>query len=162
MTPRILTAALAALLAAAPLAQAAPSDEEMRAIGAARTEYDRARRAIDRKDWKEAIASLERAARHDPRDAELQNLLGFSHRSSGNMDAAFSHYARALELNPRHRGAHEYIGRAYLMTDRPEKAVEHLEILEKQCPELCKERDLLRKAIDEYPWPPPGRVTRSY
>jgi len=31
------------------------------------------------------------------------------------MDLALKHYKRSIELNPRHRGAHEYIGEAYLM-----------------------------------------------
>ena len=78
------------------------------------------------------------------------------------MDAAFRHYFRALELNPRHRGTHEYIGRAYLMADKPEKAVEHLNKLEQYCPEGCRERELLRQAIQDYPWPPAARMTRSY
>jgi len=29
------------------------------------------------------------------------------------MKQAFEHYERALKLNPRHRGAHEYVGEAY-------------------------------------------------
>lgn len=161
---RILPAlALAVVLAAAPaLAPAAPSEEEMNAINAARADYERGKRAIDRMAWKEAIDALQAAARKDPGNAEFQNLLGFSYRSSGNMEAAFRHYGKALELNPGHRGAREYLGRAYLMTDQPEKAVDQLQQLEKLCPETCRERDLLRKAIDDYPWPPPGRTARGY
>lgn len=34
---------------------------------------------------------------------------------SGQLDLAFKHYQRALQLDPRHLGAHEYIGEAYLM-----------------------------------------------
>ena len=30
---------------------------------------------------------------------------------------AFKHYERALQLNPRHRGAHEYVGEAYLIVN---------------------------------------------
>src|SRR3972149_10628655 len=30
------------------------------------------------------------------------------------MDLAFKYYERALAINPRHRGAHEYVGEAYL------------------------------------------------
>ena len=39
---------------------------------------------------------------------------------------------------------------------------DQLQELEKLCPETCRERELLRKAIDDYPWPPPGRSARSY
>ena len=159
----LVPAVLSALIAAASLAaRAEASPEESRGIAAARADYERGRAAIDKMDWKAAIPALESAARHDPRDAEFQNLLGFAHRNLGNMDLAFKHYFRALELNPKHKGAHEYIGRAYLMVDKPEKAVEHLRLLEKACWEVCRERDLLRRAIDEYPWPSEPRLSRSY
>lgn len=154
---------LAAALALPAAALAAPTEEEVAAINAARADYQRGKRAIDRLDWKEAIAALEAAAGKDPGNADVQNLLGFAQRASGNMDAAFRHYARALELNPGHRGAHEYLGRAYLMADKPEKAVEVLEKLERLCMGACRERDTLRKAIEEYPWPPQSRTTaRGY
>jgi Flp pilus assembly protein TadD len=158
--PSALVTAIA--LAIALPAVAAPTQEEIDAINASRADYDRGKRAIDRMAWKEAIDALEGAVRKDPGNAEFHNLLGFSYRSSGNMEAAFRHYNKALELNPGHRAAREYLGRAYLMTDQPEKAVDQLQQLEKLCPEACRERELLRKAIDDYPWPPPGRSARSY
>jgi Flp pilus assembly protein TadD len=167
MKQKIRVLALAAMLAcgaAVPAtARAAASDDTKSSIAAARADYERGRKAIERMDWIGAIAALESAARHDPRDPEFQNLLGFAYRNKGDMDAAFRHYARALELNPYHRAAHEYIGRAYLMTDKPEKAVEHLKALERDCPAGCRERELLKKAIEAYPWPDAGgRVTRTY
>lgn len=160
MKPLLLALALAACMLP-PLAHAEASDDTKTRIAAAKVDYERARKAIDRLDWKGAIAALESAAGHDPQDAEFQNLLGFAHRNNGNMEAAFRHYFRALELNPFHRGAHEYIGRAYLMSDKPEKALEHLKALERQCPEGCKERDLLKRAIAEYPWPDQARLSGS-
>ena len=120
MKPLILAILLACLAPA--VARAEASEDAKTRIAAARADYERARKALDRLDWKGAIRELESAARNDPGDAEFQNLLGYAHRNSGDMDAAFRHYFRALELNPFHRGAHEYIGRAYLMTDKPEKA----------------------------------------
>src|SRR5512147_2858614 len=95
-----LTALAALLLGAVPPAGAAPSDEEVRSIAAARAQYERGRKAVDRMDWKEAIAAFDSAARLDPNDAEFQNMLGFSYRNAGDMNAAFAHYAKALELNP--------------------------------------------------------------
>ena len=157
---RLVPALLAALAIAAPLAVRAEASPDMtNGIAAAKLDYERARKALDKLDWKAAIASLEAAAQKDPGDAEFQNLLGFAHRNLGNMDLAFKHYFRALELNPKHKGAHEYIGRAYLMVDKPEKAVEHLRLLEKACWDTCRERDSLKKAIDEYPWPSESRLS---
>lgn len=156
-------AVLSALIAAAPFAaRAEASPEESRGIAAARADYERGKLAIEKMDWKTAIPALESAARHDPRDAEFQNLLGFAHRNLGNMDAAFRHYNKALELNPKHRGAHEYIGRAYLMVNKPEKAREHLKALESACFDVCREHTALKKAIDEYPWPSEPRLSRTY
>ena len=160
MKPLIL--ALLVACAAPGLARAEASDDAKTRIAAARVDYERARKALDRLDWKAAIAALDSAAANDPGDAEFQNLLGYAHRNNGDLDASFRHYFRALELNPYHRGAHEYIGRAYLMSDKPEKAVEHLKALERGCPDGCKERDLLRRAIDDYPWPSQPRMSRSY
>lgn len=158
----LLLAVAIALLAVTADARAEASEDTRSAIAAARVDYERARKAIDRMDWKEAIAALESAAKRDPADAEFQNLLGFAHRNLGNMEAAFRHYDRALALNPWHRGAHEYIGRAYLMADKPDKAIEHLKALDRLCASGCRERDLLRRAIDEYPWPADARMSRSY
>ena len=158
----LLAALLIALAAAPALVRAEAAPDAKTRIAAARVDYERGRKAIDRMDWKSAIAALESAAEHDPLDPEFQNLLGFSHRNAGNMDAAFKHYGRALELNPYHRPAHEYIGRAYLMVDKPEKAVEHLKFLERNCPDGCRERELLKKAIDDYPWPAQSRMSRTY
>jgi Flp pilus assembly protein TadD len=158
----LVPAVVSMLLAVAPLvARAEASPEESNGVAAARADYARARQALDKLDWGTAIVALESAARHDPRDAEFQNLLGFANRNLGNMDAAFRHYFKALELNPRHRGAHEYIGRAYLMVDKPEKAREHLKLLEKACWDTCREYELLKRAIDEYPFPE-ARLTRTY
>ena len=162
MTPFARLFALA-LIAAAPLAQAAPTETDMRAIAAANKDYQYAKQAIAKEDWKSAIAALNRAARNDPNSADVQNLLGFSYRGSGDLESAFKHYARALEINPRHLGAHEYVGRTYLLAGKPEKAKEHLALLEKYCSETCPERESLKKAIAEYdPWKSGVRAGRSY
>lgn len=156
------TACFVAFLAPA-IAFAAPTDTQIKAIAAAASEYKIAKQAIEREDWKTAIAALNSAAGYDPQDADIQNLLGYSYRKSGDLDGAFKHYSRALDLNPRHLGAHEYVGRAYLLAGKPEKAKEHLAALERYCFEKCPERDSLQKAIAEWdPWKGNVRAGRSY
>ena len=108
------------------------------------------KKAIDAKDWKAAIKSLSSAALRDTRNADIQNYLGYAHRNAGQLDLAFKHYERALQLNPRHRGAHEYIGEAYLIANNLPKAEEHLGALQKICLIPCEEYDDLRKKIAEY------------
>lgn len=159
--PRTLCLALALSLPVVTLA--APTEMQVKAIAAAAYDYKLGRQAIDREDWKAAIAAFISAANHDPQDADVQNLLGYSYRKNGDLDNAFKHYSRALDLNPRHLGAHEYLGRAYLMAGKPEKAKEHLDMLEKYCFERCQERDSLKKAIAEWdPFKATARAGKPY
>ncbi len=113
-------------------------------------EHAAGKKAIEAGDWNGAIKSLTAAAQRDSRNADIQNLLGYAYRKSGQLDPAFKHYQRALQLDPRHRGAHEYIGEAYLMVDNPAKAEEHLAALKKICLSVCEERDDLIKSIERY------------
>lgn len=113
------------------------------------SDYAAGKKAIERKDWARAIVALDKAAAGDPDDADTQNLLGYANRKLGRMDEAFRHYNRALKLNPKHLGAHEYVGEAYLMVGKPEKAREHLAALQKLCTS-CEELGDLQKAIAEY------------
>ena len=108
------------------------------------------RAAIEAKDWQGAIRAFSSAALRDTRNADTQNYLGYAYRHTGQMDLAFKHYERALQLNPRHRGAHEYIGEAYLMANELAKAEAHLGALEKICLIPCEEYEDLKKAIAEY------------
>jgi hypothetical protein len=66
------------------------------------------------------------------------------------MDLAFEHYKRSIELNPRHRGAHEYIGEAYLLVNDLPSAEKHLAALRSICLLQCEELADLEKAIAAY------------
>jgi tetratricopeptide (TPR) repeat protein len=90
------------------------------------------------------------AARRDPDSADLQNYLGYANRKQRQFDAAFRHYKRALELDPRHRGAHEYIGEAYLETNDLAGAERHLAALRGICLLPCEELTDLEKAVAQY------------
>lgn len=58
--------------------------------------------------------------------------------------------ASGLQLNPRHRGAHEYIGEAYLKANNLAKAEEHLATLQRICLIPCEEYEDLKKAVADY------------
>ena len=148
--PGIAGALLAIALALAP--GAAPADPDDGDSNAAKLDPDYAagKQAIEAKSWNAAIKSLSSAALRDTRNADIQNYLGYAYRHAGQLDLAFRHYARALQLNPRHRGAHEYVGEGYLMVDNPAKAEEHLVALQKICLIPCEEYEDLKKAIAEY------------
>jgi len=128
-------------------AMADPTEEEE---GQLDPDYAAGKKAVQEKNWPVAIRALSSAALRDTRNADIQNYLGYSYRNSGQMDLAFKHYEKALQLNPRHRGAHEYVGEAYLMVDNLPKAEEHLAALRTICLVPCEKLDDLRKKIDEY------------
>jgi len=107
-------------------------------------------KAVESKNWSDAIRLLSSAALRDTRNPDIENYLGFAYRNSGELSLAFQHYNRALTLNPRHRGAHEYIGEAYLMIGNRAKAEEHLAALRKICLLPCQEYGHLEKKFAEY------------
>jgi Flp pilus assembly protein TadD len=113
--------------------------------------FQEATKAIKGQDWAKAIGLLEKAAAAHPDSADTQNLLGYAHRKSGNLDLAFKHYNAALKLDPAHKPAHEYIGEAYLMSNDVANAEKHLAELKRLCsPFPCEELKELRRAVDEY------------
>ena len=146
---RALTPLLFALLLfAAPAAWADPTEETPGS--ATGSDYALGKKAVDAKDWATAIRLLSRAEVQDDRNPDLENLLGYAYRNAGRLDDAFRHYEAALRLNPRHRGAHEYIGEAYLMVNDPAKADEHLAVLKAICVIACEESEDLERAIAAY------------
>jgi Flp pilus assembly protein TadD len=113
-------------------------------------DYENGKKAIEAKNWKLALEQFGRAAARDPNNADIHNYLGYAHRKSGNLDAAFRSYGDALRLDPGHKGAHEYVGEAYLMVNDLARAEEHLAALDKICVFSCEEYRDLKKEIEEY------------
>ncbi len=112
-----------------------------------------ARKAIDAKDWVKAMSELNQAVRDEPRNADVHNLLGYTYRkrAAPDLGKAFEHYKTALSIDPKHRGAHEYIGEAYLTDKKPAEAEKHLAQLETLCGnKTCEEYADLAKAIADY------------
>ena len=84
------------------------------------------------------------------KDADIQNLLGFAHRKSGELDEAANYYKSALALDPKHKGALEYQGELFLMLGDKVSAEKNLQKLDKICWLGCSELDDLRTAIRNY------------
>ena len=141
---------VALLLASVPTAALADPTDDDPAATQLDPDYAAGKAAIESKDWATAVKRLSSAALRDTRNADIQNYLGYAHRQLGQMDLAFTHYQRALQLNPRHRGAHEYVGEAYLLVGNLAKAEEHLAALERICLIPCEEYEDLKKAITGY------------
>lgn len=112
-------------------------------------DYDLGADAVKAKDWQQAVYHLAIAARAEPANADVQNLLGYAYRNQKNFELAFRHYNEALKLDPKHRGAHEYIGEAYILVGNKPKAQEHLAELERICGKGCEEYQDLARAISQ-------------
>ena len=139
---------LAVCLAGALVAPAmAAGDDPFKAPVTDDADYKTGRAAIDSKDWKRAIAAMENASRKYRDEAAVYNWLGYAYRNTGDLDRAFRNYNFALRLDPKHLGAHEYIGEAYLMRKDVANAEKHLKTLESLCGKKCEEYQDLEKAI---------------
>ena len=113
---------------------------------------ERARAAIQQKDWPAAQSILRDAVARDSSNADYNNLYAYSIRKGANPDMSlvFKHYNEALRIDPKHKAAHEYLGEAYLMVGNVEKAKEHLAQLDKICFFPCAEFSELKTAISEF------------
>ncbi len=106
--------------------------------------------AVKRRDYPAAIRCFEDVVARDDRNANAYNWLGYSIRQSGDATRAIPVYEKALAIDPKHKGAHEYIGEAFLVLGNLAKAKEHLAILDKLCFLPCEEYSDLKKAVREY------------
>ena len=104
------------------------------------------RAKIKAQDYKGALAELRDLA-EDTQNADVYNLLGFTLRKTGDYTTSLSYYTKALDLQPDHKAAREYLGELYVETGHIDKAKEQLAALTKLCPAGCDEREDLERAI---------------
>ncbi len=105
------------------------------------------RAKLKAKDYAAALTELRDLA-EDVQQADVYNLLGFALRKTGDFKTSLTYYTKALELQPDHKAAREYLGELYVETGNMEKAKEQLSALTKLCPSGCEEREDLQKAIN--------------
>ena len=106
--------------------------------------------AIDAGNYETAIAKLQAILGEYPESAEANIRLGYVHRRLQNFTEAFAYYQRALEIAPRHTGAHQYIGEAYLEIGDLETAEYHLAQLSDICEYGCDDYWQLHEAVALY------------
>ena len=152
MNTQHLTRAAALSFAMALLSTALAADTESSpAKNAASADYVAGTQAVEKKQWTLAAESFKRATLQDPKNADAWNMLGYSSRWAGKYPEAFDAYAKALALDPKHRGANSYLGVAYVRTNDLAKARTQLAKVESICGNKdCDEYKLLDKAIAEY------------
>ena len=81
------------------------------------------------------------------KEADKYNLLGFTARKSGDLNAAAEYYKQALEINPKHIQALEYHGELFIQLVEIEQAKKNLEKIKTICWFICKEKKMLEEAI---------------
>lgn len=104
------------------------------------------RAKIKAKDFKAAIVELTPML-ETHQHADVYNLMGFSLRKSGDPKQAYTFYRKALDFDPEHKGALEYMGELYVETGQVDKARENVVLLKKLCPGGCEELADLEQAI---------------
>ncbi len=112
-------------------------------------DYAAGQKALKTKNWALAAASFKKVVADNPKNADAYNLLGYSSRWLGKYDEAFAAYDKALALDPKHKGALEYSGVAYLKVNQKAKAEAQLAKLKVICA-ACEETTDLAKAISVY------------
>jgi len=108
------------------------------------------RAKIKAKDFKAAIAELTPML-ETHQHADVYNLMGFSLRKSGDRKQAYTFYGKALDFDPEHKGALEYLGELYVETGQLDKARENLALLKKLCPGGCEQLADLEQAVASAP-----------
>ena len=78
---------------------------------------------------------------------DITTYMGYTQRKLGNFETAKSYYAMALEVDPNHKGANEYLGELYVETGDMDKARIQLAKLEEICTFGCIEENELRAWI---------------
>jgi tetratricopeptide (TPR) repeat protein len=104
------------------------------------------RAKIKAKDFKAALAELTPLL-ETHQHADVYNLMGFSLRKTGDYKQAYTFYRKALDFDPEHKGALEYLGELYVETGEIDKAKQNVALLQKLCPGGCEELGDLERAL---------------
>lgn len=111
--------------------------------------YKQAADLIDGEHYAKAIPLLQQSIQEKGEYADALNLLGYANRKLGDKAKALTYYTKALNLEPKHLGANEYLGELYLEMNDLSKAQERLGVLQNACGS-CEEYDDLAEEIADY------------
>jgi tetratricopeptide (TPR) repeat protein len=133
-------------LGLAPMLLAAPANAVDNMTSSDAPDLTSVRAKLAAKNYTAALSELRDLA-EDVQQADVYNLLGFALRKTGDFKTSLTYYTKALEMQPDHKAAREYLGELYVETGNMEKAKEQLDALARLCPGGCEEREDLQKAI---------------
>jgi hypothetical protein len=115
----------------------------------ANADYQQAQTAIAGADYKTAADLLQKVLTRQPENPDVLNLMGFSERKMGEASTALMYYKKALDLQPTHIGANEYLGELYLELKEPDLAEQRLAVLQQVCGS-CEEYTELKEKIEKF------------
>lgn len=106
--------------------------------------------AVDAGNYEKALEIFADLTAVDPTNADAFNMLGYTHRRLQNFSESIRNYQTALQIDPQHTGAHQYIGEAYLEINNLEMAEKHLQELNLICLFGCDDFEALEQAVTLY------------
>ena len=110
--------------------------------------YKSAIKLIKKENYSKAITVLEKILKNTKyqKDPDILNEYAFALRKSGDLSKAEIFYNKALDINPEHKGALEYLGELYVDTKRKGKANLLLTKLKNcRCEEYSELKDYISK-----------------
>lgn len=96
----------------------------------------------------EALATFRRAA--DQNDPRILTGIGFTTRKLGDVDAALTYYARALQRDPNLVLTRAYLGEAYIQKGNLAAALAELDAIARRCGNACEAYVQLSRNIATY------------
>lgn len=116
-------------------------------------DFPKAKKLVDVRNFTAAIPLLHKIVKSQPKNADAWNLLAFSNRKLGKFDVALQQYQKALQIQPTHKGANEYLGELYLKVGDLPKAQERLTVLNDMCTDGfvgCEEFNELKEKVAKF------------
>ena len=99
------------------------------------------------KQFSQALIQVRLLDNKYPDNADINNYFGFIYRKMGQYGKSGQYYKKALQLEPRHKGALEYQGELFIKTNKRELAEKNLALLKNICGTSCPEYKKLEKAL---------------
>jgi len=107
--------ALIAGLGLAPVLSSAPAYAVDNMTSTDAPDLTSVRTKIKAKDYAGALAELRELA-DDVQHADVYNLMGYTLRKTGDFKTSLTYYTKAIEMQPEHKAAREYLGELYVET----------------------------------------------
>lgn len=114
------------------------------------SDLKRIKERIDAGEAREALSDLLPMLEDPSYEADVLNLMGYAYRKMGDWSYSRRYYVRALAIEPKHKGALEYMGELELQVGDVPAARALLARLQAVCPDGCEELDDLLDAFIEH------------